>query len=159
MENFDLNAWNAARVAKRANQSLEELMAAYDEERAATIKVLQALPDDAWEKSGDHAALGHVDGGVRGADYRAARAVAFAGDDGVRGSTKDTKDTKERVSRVTSETEFPRRLGYFTRSPLVFQPAQLAMPSSLGLMRVGLLGRARTPRTIWPLVPGLSEHW
>lgn len=60
VENFDLNAWNAARVAKRANQSVAELMAAYDEERAATIAVLKALPDDAWAKAGDHAALGHV---------------------------------------------------------------------------------------------------
>jgi uncharacterized damage-inducible protein DinB len=60
VENFDLHAWNAARVAKRAQQPLDELMDAYDEERLATIEVLKGLPDDAWEKSGDHAALGHV---------------------------------------------------------------------------------------------------
>jgi hypothetical protein len=60
LENFDLHAWNAARVAKRAQHSLDELMNAYDEERRATIEVLKGLPDDAWEKSGDHAALGHV---------------------------------------------------------------------------------------------------
>lgn len=60
LENFDLDAWNAARVAKRANQTLAELLAAYDEERAATVAVLQSLPDDAWEKSADHPALGHV---------------------------------------------------------------------------------------------------
>lgn len=60
LDNFDLNAWNAARVAKRAQQSLGELLALYDEERAATIAALQGLPDDAWEKSGDHPALGHV---------------------------------------------------------------------------------------------------
>jgi hypothetical protein len=60
IENFDLNAWNAARVAKRAHQSLEELLGVYDEERQATISVLRALPEDAWAKSGDHAALGHV---------------------------------------------------------------------------------------------------
>jgi hypothetical protein len=60
IDNFDLNAWNAARVAKRANQSLDELMSTYDEERRTTIEVLKGLPDDAWEKSGDHAALGHV---------------------------------------------------------------------------------------------------
>lgn len=60
VENFDLDAWNAARVAKRASQSLAELLAAYDEERAATIAALKSLPDDAWEKTGDHAALGHV---------------------------------------------------------------------------------------------------
>jgi uncharacterized damage-inducible protein DinB len=60
VENFDLNAWNAARVAKRAHQSLPELLAVYEEERDATVAVLQALPADAWEKSGDHAALGHV---------------------------------------------------------------------------------------------------
>ena len=60
LENFDLNAWNAGRVAKRANQTLAELLAAYDQERAATIAVLQGLPDDAWAKEGDHPALGHV---------------------------------------------------------------------------------------------------
>jgi len=60
LENFDLDAWNAGRVAKRAGQTLADLLAAYDQERAATIAVLQALPDDAWEKAGDHPALGHV---------------------------------------------------------------------------------------------------
>ena len=60
LENFDLNAWNAGRIAKRANQTLAELLAAYDQERAATIAVLQGLPDDAWAKEGDHPALGHV---------------------------------------------------------------------------------------------------
>ena len=60
LENFDLNAWNAGRVAKRASQTLAELLAAYDEERAATIAVLQGLPDDAWAKEGDHPALGRV---------------------------------------------------------------------------------------------------
>ena len=60
MENFDLNAWNAGRIAKRAGQSLTELLAAFDQERAATIAVLQGLPADAWQKAGDHPALGHV---------------------------------------------------------------------------------------------------
>lgn len=60
LENFDLDAWNAGRIAKRAGQSLAELLAAYDEERAQTVAVLQALPADAWEKTGDHPALGHV---------------------------------------------------------------------------------------------------
>lgn len=60
IENFDLDAWNAGRVAKRAGQTLDELLAAFDQERAATIAVLQGLPDDAWEKAGDHPALGHV---------------------------------------------------------------------------------------------------
>lgn len=60
LENFDLNAWNAGRIAKRAGQSLTELLAAFDQERAATIAVLQGLPADAWQKAGDHPALGHV---------------------------------------------------------------------------------------------------
>lgn len=60
IENFDLDAWNAGRIAKRADQTLAELLAAYDQERAATIAMLQGLPDDAWEKEGDHPALGHV---------------------------------------------------------------------------------------------------
>jgi hypothetical protein len=60
MENFDLDAWNAGRVAKRASQSLSELLETFDAERAATVAVLQALPADAWDKAGDHPALGHV---------------------------------------------------------------------------------------------------
>jgi hypothetical protein len=60
LENFDLQAWNAGRVAKRAGQSLEELLALYDEERGATVAVLEGLPDAAWGMSGDHPALGHV---------------------------------------------------------------------------------------------------
>ena len=60
LENFDLDAWNAGRIAKRADQTLAELLAAYDQERAATIAMLQGLPDDAWAKEGDHPALGHV---------------------------------------------------------------------------------------------------
>ncbi len=60
LENFDLDAWNAARAAKRAAQPLEELLALLEQERQTTIAVLQGLPDDAWEKRGEHAALGNV---------------------------------------------------------------------------------------------------
>ena len=60
VENFDLDAWNAGRVAKRAGQSLAEVIADYEVERAATLRTLQALPDEAWARSGRHPALGEM---------------------------------------------------------------------------------------------------
>ena len=59
-ENFDLDAWNASRVAKRAAQTLAELLAAFDAERAETLRVLEQLPPDAWDKQGYHPALGEM---------------------------------------------------------------------------------------------------
>jgi uncharacterized damage-inducible protein DinB len=60
LENFDRDAWNAGRVAKRADQSLAEIVAAFEVERTATLATLQALPDDAWAKAGHHPALGEI---------------------------------------------------------------------------------------------------
>ena len=58
VEGFDLDAWNAGRVAKRAAQSLAELAAAFESERAATLAFLVTVPPDAWPLRGYHAALG-----------------------------------------------------------------------------------------------------
>ena len=58
VEGFDLDAWNAGRVAKRAAQSLAELAAAFESERAATLAFLATVPPDAWPRRGYHAALG-----------------------------------------------------------------------------------------------------
>ena len=60
VENFDLDAWNASRIAKRAGQSLAQILADFEAERAETIAVLQTIPADAWEKRGYHAALGDI---------------------------------------------------------------------------------------------------
>ena len=58
VEGFDLDAWNAGRVAKRAQQTLVELIAAFEAERAATLAFLATVPPDAWPLRGYHAALG-----------------------------------------------------------------------------------------------------
>ena len=58
VEGFDLDAWNAGRVAKRAGQTLAELVAAFESERAATLAFLATVPPDAWPLRGYHAALG-----------------------------------------------------------------------------------------------------
>jgi len=57
---FDINAWNAARVAKRAGQSLADLMADFERERTLTLALLSTLTDDARSRVGVHAALGEV---------------------------------------------------------------------------------------------------
>ncbi len=60
IENFDINRWNAGRIAKRANQSVAEIVAELKSERAQTLDLLPTIPDDAWQKVGPHAALGEV---------------------------------------------------------------------------------------------------
>lgn len=60
LENFDLDAWNASRIAKRAGQTLPELVAAYAVERAATLGYLATLPPAAWTLRGHHPALGDM---------------------------------------------------------------------------------------------------
>ena len=60
IENFDLDAWNAARIARRANLTLAEALAEFEKERAETLAYLPTIPDDAWGLTGAHAALGTV---------------------------------------------------------------------------------------------------
>ena len=60
IENFDLDAWNAARIARRADLTLAEALAEFEKERAETLTYLPTIPDDAWGLTGAHAALGTV---------------------------------------------------------------------------------------------------
>ena len=60
IENFDLDAWNAARIAKRADMTLDEVLADFEKERVETLAYLPTIPDDAWQLTGTHAALGTV---------------------------------------------------------------------------------------------------
>jgi hypothetical protein len=57
---FDLNTWNAARVVKRAGQTLPALLADFARERALTMALLVTLTDDGRSRVGVHAALGEV---------------------------------------------------------------------------------------------------
>jgi len=60
VENFDLDRYNAAKVKKRAGQSTAELLAALRAEREKTLATLHAIPDDSWDITGEHVALGTV---------------------------------------------------------------------------------------------------
>ena len=60
IENFDLDVWNAARVAKRAGLTVAEVLAELEKERAETLAYLPTIPDDAWARTGAHASLGTV---------------------------------------------------------------------------------------------------
>jgi uncharacterized damage-inducible protein DinB len=60
LEGFDLDRWNEEHVARRAHQSVAEILEALYAERQATLDLLSAIPDDAWERQGDHPALGEV---------------------------------------------------------------------------------------------------
>ncbi len=60
VDNFDLNRWNAAKVSKRAGQSTAELLAALQTEREKMLATIAAIPDDSWDITGAHAALGTV---------------------------------------------------------------------------------------------------
>jgi hypothetical protein len=60
VEGFDLDAWNAARVARRAQQTLAETLADFEAERAQTLAYLPTIPAAAWSLTSDHPALGHV---------------------------------------------------------------------------------------------------
>ena len=60
IENFDLDAWNAERVARRANLTIDETLAEFEKERTETLAYLPTIPEDAWSLTGVHAALGLV---------------------------------------------------------------------------------------------------
>ena len=60
LDGFDLDVWNAARVARRAGQTLAEVLAAFEAERVQTLAYLPTIPAAAWTATGDHPALGHV---------------------------------------------------------------------------------------------------
>ena len=60
LEGFDLDRWNEEHVARRATQSTDEIFDALRTERQATMAFIADLPHDAWNKVGDHPALGEV---------------------------------------------------------------------------------------------------
>jgi len=61
LEGFDLDRWNREHVARRAGQSLDQILDALRAERQETLAFIAALPSDAWDRVGDHPALGEVD--------------------------------------------------------------------------------------------------
>lgn len=60
LEGFDLDRWNLEHVARRAGQSIQEILDALDAERQQTLAFIAAIPADAWDKRGNHPALGNV---------------------------------------------------------------------------------------------------
>ncbi len=60
LEGFDLDRWNLEHVARRAAQSADEILAALRAEREETLDFIATIPADAWDKQGDHPALGLV---------------------------------------------------------------------------------------------------
>lgn len=60
LEGFDLDRWNEEHVARRAGQTPEEILDALRSERQETVAFITDLPHDAWDRIGDHPALGEV---------------------------------------------------------------------------------------------------
>jgi uncharacterized damage-inducible protein DinB len=60
LEGFDLDRWNQEHVARRANQSVSDILDALRAERQETLALVVALPPDVWDRQGDHPALGQV---------------------------------------------------------------------------------------------------
>jgi len=60
MEGFDLDRWNEEHVARHANQTLEDILDALRSVRQETLVFIADLPHDAWDRIGDHPALGEV---------------------------------------------------------------------------------------------------
>lgn len=60
IEGFDLDRWNEERVARREGQSVGEILDALRAERQETLALVSTIPPGAWEKRGDHPALGEL---------------------------------------------------------------------------------------------------
>jgi uncharacterized damage-inducible protein DinB len=58
LEGFDLDRWNHEHVARRAGQSIQEILDALHAERQQTLAFIAAIPADAWDRRGHHPALG-----------------------------------------------------------------------------------------------------
>lgn len=54
---FDLNRWNASRVAKAKDKSAEEILVDMEHNRADLIKFIDALDNADWGKRGRHGSL------------------------------------------------------------------------------------------------------
>ena len=57
---FDLDAWNAARVAERRQRSTDEILEEMAAERQRTLSALQDLEDEVLDHQGLHPALGET---------------------------------------------------------------------------------------------------
>jgi uncharacterized damage-inducible protein DinB len=60
LEGFDLDRWNEEHVARRIHQSVDEILADLRAARQETLAFIATLSPDAWNKQGDHPALGEV---------------------------------------------------------------------------------------------------
>jgi hypothetical protein len=60
LPDFDLDTWNAARVAERRQQSIGEIMKEIAAERQRTLNALQDLESEALDRQGLHPALGET---------------------------------------------------------------------------------------------------
>ena len=57
---FDLDAWNVARVAERRQRSTDEILEEMAAERQHTLSAFQDLGDEALDRQGLHPALGET---------------------------------------------------------------------------------------------------
>jgi uncharacterized damage-inducible protein DinB len=57
---FDLDTWNAARVAERRGRSMDEILEEMAAERQRTLSALQDLENEALDHQGFHPALGET---------------------------------------------------------------------------------------------------
>jgi uncharacterized damage-inducible protein DinB len=60
LEGFDLDRWNQEHVARRAGQSVEEILHDMCAERQATLALVERIQAGDWERQGDHPALGRT---------------------------------------------------------------------------------------------------
>lgn len=60
LEGFDMHRWNEEHVARRAGQTIQEILDALRAERQETLAFIPTIPAGAWDKQGDHPALGRV---------------------------------------------------------------------------------------------------
>jgi uncharacterized damage-inducible protein DinB len=60
LPDFDLDTWNAARVAERRQQSIDEILDEMAIERQRTLSALQDLEDEALDHQGPHPVLGET---------------------------------------------------------------------------------------------------
>jgi hypothetical protein len=60
LEGFNLDRWNQEHVARHAGQSIDEILDALRAEREETLILIVDISPDAWDRRGDHPALGEV---------------------------------------------------------------------------------------------------
>ena len=59
-EQAHADRWNQEHVARRSDQSIEEILGDLRVERQKTLAFISTLPPDDWEQRGDHPALGDI---------------------------------------------------------------------------------------------------